>query len=66
MLTAYLGGHWGSQFCGFGTFLPQFVEVLDFEARFCSFLHRHGLWLLVLIVGGLQFADVVHGLSVAL
>ena len=36
------------------------LGVLDFEARFCGFLQHHGLRLLVLIVGGLRFADVVH------
>ena len=42
------------------TILPWFFRVLDFEARFCSFLQHHSLWFLVLIVGSLQFADVVH------
>ena len=60
------GGHWGSRFCGFGPFLPWFFGVLDFEARFCGFLHHHGLWLLAIIIGGLRFTDVVHGFSVAL
>ena len=41
-------GHWGSQFCGFSPFLPQFFGVLHFEARFCGFLQHHGLRLLVL------------------
>ena len=50
----------------FWPFLPQFLGVLDFEAQFRGFLQHHGLWLLVLFVGGLQFADVVHGFSVAL
>ena len=56
------------QFCGFGPFFNQFFVVLDFEAQFCSFQHvqHHGLQLLVLIIGGLQFVDVVHGFSVAL
>ena len=60
------GGHWGLRFCGFGPFLPRFFRVLDFEARFFGFLQHRGLRLLVLIVGGLRFADVVHGFSVAL
>ena len=30
-------GHWGSQFCGLGPFLPQFFGVLDLEARFWGF-----------------------------
>ena len=51
---------------GFGPFFPQFFGVLDFEARFCGFLRHHGLRLLVLIVGGLQFADVIFGFLVAL
>ena len=52
-------------FCSFGPFLHRFFRVLDFEARFCSFLQHHGLRLLVLIIGGLQLADVVHSFSVA-
>ena len=60
------GGHLGSQFCGFGPFLPWFFGVLDFEAQFCGFLQHRGLLLLVLFVGSLWFADVVHGFSVAL
>ena len=50
----------------FGPFLPRFFRVIGFEARFCGFLQHRGLRLLVLIVGGLRFADVVHGFSVAL
>ena len=40
-------------------FWPFFASVF-FEARFCGFPQHHGLRLLVLIVGGLWFADVVH------
>ena len=42
------------------------IGVCGFEARFCGFLQHHGLRFLVLIIGGLRFADVVHGFSVAL
>ena len=52
--------------CGFGPFLPRFLGVLDFEARFCHLLQHYSLQLVVLIVGGLQFADVVHGFLVVL
>ena len=38
----------------FWPFLPRFFGVLNFEARFCSFLQHHGLRLLVLIIYGLQ------------
>ena len=51
---------------GFGPFLPRFFRVIDFEAQFCGFLQHHGLWLLVLIIAALWFADVVHGFLVAL
>ena len=60
------GGHLGSRFCGFGPFLHRLLGVLDFEARFCGFLQHRGLRFLIPIVGGLRFADVVHGVSVAL
>ena len=43
--------------CSFGPFLPRFFGVLDFEARFCGFLQQRGLRFLVLIIGGLQFAE---------
>ena len=43
--------------CSFGPFLPRFFRVLDFEAWFCGFLQHCGLRFLVLIVGGLQFAE---------
>ena len=48
--------------------MPRFFEVLDFEAQFCGFLQHCGLRLLVPIVDGLWFTDVivVHGFSVAL
>ena len=47
-------------------FLPWFLGVLDFEAQFCGFLQHRSLRLLVLILGSLRFADVVHGFLVAL
>ena len=50
----------------FWPFFAKVFGVLDFEARFCGFLQYRGLTLLVLIVGGLGFADVVHGFSAAL
>ena len=57
------GGHWGLRFCIFGPFLSWFFRVLDFEARFYDFLQHHGLRLLILIIGGLWFADVVQFFS---
>ena len=60
------GVHWSLRFCGFGPFLPRFFRVLDFEARFCGFLQHRGLQLLVIILGSLRFADVVHSFLVAL
>ena len=60
-MTSGRGGYWGSRFCGFGPFFPQFFGGLDFETQFCGFLQHCGLRLLVVIVGGLRFADVVHG-----
>ena len=36
------GEYWGSQFCSFGPFLPQFCGVIDFEAWFCGFLQHCG------------------------
>ena len=59
-------GHWSLWFCSFDPFLPRFFGVLDFVARLCGFLQHRGLQLLVVIMGGLQFADVVHGFAVAL